>query len=249
MRQERRLKAVFCSATLSIGLALVAAATALGQDHFYQGKQLRMVIAGGAGGGYDTYGRTLARHLPGYIAGNPGIVVQNMPGAASITATTWGYKVAPKDGLVIVATGNAILLEPLFGNKAAQYDPREMLWVGSIGKQQSICMTWHTSPVKTIEQARDREVVMTATGTTGDSATLPKIINAMLGTKFKVVGGYETTESRLAVERGEADGICGLSWSTIKASNADWIKNKRLNILLQTGEARQAELPEVPTLI
>lgn len=109
-------------------------------------------------------------------------------------------------------------------------------------------MTWHTSPIKTIEQARDREVVVSATGATGNSATVPKIVNAMLGTKFKVVGGYSTTESRLAVERGEAEGICGLSWSTLKASNPDWVQNNRMNILLQTGEKAQAELPKVPLL-
>ena len=244
MRRDSLLKAILSAATL---LGLLAAEPALSQE-FYKGKQVRMVIASGAGGGYDTYARVLSRHLSNNIPGKPNIVDQNMPGASGMAATNWGYKVAPKDGLVVVSTYNALLLEPMFGNKSAQYNPREFEWIGSISKQQNICMTWHTSPVKTIEQAKEREVVVAATGATGNAATLPKIVNAMLGTKFKVVLGYETTASRLAVERGEAEGICGLSWSTLKASNPEWTQNKRMNIMLQTGNTRQAELPDVPLL-
>lgn len=241
------LKTIFSAATLLTAVGLFAAGAAQSQE--YKGKQVRMTIASGEGGGYDTYARVLSRHMPKHVPGNPTFVDQNMPGASGMAATNWGYKVAPKDGSVIVATYNALLLEPLFGNKSAQYDPREFEWIGSIGKQQNICMTWHTSPIKTIEQAKEREIVVAATGATGNAATLPKIVNAMLGTKFKVVGGYKTTESRLAVERGEAEGICGLSWSTLKASNPEWIQNKRMNVMLQTGENRQAELPNVPLLI
>ena len=238
--------------TISLATAVLLTTVTLGtpaQSQDYKGKRVSMTISSGPGGGYDTYARVLSRHMPRHVPGNPSFVDQNMPGASGMAATNWGYKVAPKDGSVIVATYNALLLEPLFGNKSAQYDPRELQWIGSIGKQQNICMTWHTSPIKTIEQAKEREIVVAATGATGNAATLPKIVNAMLGTKFKVVGGYETTASRLAVERGEAEGICGLSWSTLKASNPDWIENKRLNVLLQTGDTRQAELPDVPLLI
>lgn len=250
MRLDQALK----GSLLAVGMTCLAVATpspasAQSADQAYKGKQVRMIIASGAGGGYDAYARVLSRHMGKYVPGNPNFVDQNMPGASGMAATNWGYKVAPKDGSVIVATYNALLLEPLFGNKSAQYDPRELQWIGSIGKQQNICMTWHTSPIKTIEQAKEREIVVAATGATGNAATLPKIVNAMLGTKFKVVGGYETTASRLAVERGEAEGICGLSWSTLKASNPEWIQNKRMNVLLQTGETRQAELPDVPLLI
>lgn len=248
-RRQTLINPAFSALSLVLGIGLVAAGPAFGQSADYTGKQVRMVIASGAGGGYDTYARVLSRHMPKYVPGKPNFVDQNMPGASGMAATNWGYKVAPKDGTVIISTYNALLLEPMFGNKSAQYNPREFEWIGSIGKQQNICMTWHTSPIKTIEQAKEREIVVAATGATGNAATLPKIVNAMLGTKFKVVGGYETTESRLAVERGEAEGICGLSWSTLKASNPEWTQNKRMNILLQTGETRQAELPDVPLLI
>jgi tripartite-type tricarboxylate transporter receptor subunit TctC len=232
----------------SLGLA-VGDAAAQSSNALYAGKQIRMVIASGAGGGYDAYARALARFMGKYIPGNPVIINQNMPGAAGITATNWTYSIAPKDGTVILATYNALLAEPLYGNPAARYDVLKLEYVGSIGKQQNVCGTWHTSSVKTIEQAKTRELTVAATGSTGNSASMPRILNAVLGTKFKLIMGYGTTEQRLAVERAEVDGICGLSWSTLKASNPDWTRNHRLNVLVQTGSKAQADLPNAPLLI
>jgi tripartite-type tricarboxylate transporter receptor subunit TctC len=230
--------------------SVVMAGTAAAQTASYEGKTLRMIITSGAGGGYDTYARVLSAHLAKHLPGNPTIVNQNMPGASGMVGTNWAASdAAPRDGSVIVSTYNALLLEPLFGNDKAKYDPRKFEWIGSIGKQQQICVTWHTSPIKKIEQAKEREVVVSATGATGNAATMPKMLNAMLGTKFKVVTGYSTSESRLAVERGEAEGICGLSYSTLKASNPDWIQNKRINVLMQTGTKAQEGLENVPLLV
>jgi len=241
------------------GRRTVAALAALGgilmggvgvaQSPVYAGKQIRMVIASGAGGGYDAYGRALARHIARHIPGNPTIVSQNMPGAAGMTATNWAYTIAPRDGTVILATYNALMAEPLYGNPAARFDPLKFVAIGSISRQQNVCATWHSSPIKTIEHAKAREVTVAATGATGYSAILPKMLNAVLGTKFKVISGYGTTESRLAVERGEVDGVCGLSWSTLKASNPDWVVNNRVNVLLQTGARAQAGLAGVPLLV
>src|SRR5215217_1694926 len=244
---EKAIAAIVCGTLL----ALLASSDAAAQlaNELYAGKQIRMVIASGAGGGYDAYARTLARHMSKHIPGNPSIINQNMPGAAGMTATNWAYTVAPKDGTVILATYNSLLAEPLYGNPAARFDPLKFAAVGSVSKQQNICATWHSSPIKTIEQAKSREVTVASTGATGNSATLPKILNTVLGTKFKVIIGYSTTESRLAVERGEVDGVCGLSWSTLKASNPDWVQNNRINILIQTGAKRQAELPNVPLIV
>jgi tripartite-type tricarboxylate transporter receptor subunit TctC len=224
--------------------------TGAAQPVSYEGKTVRMIIPAGAGGGYDTYARVLAGHLGNHLPGKPNIINQNMPGASGMIATNWGASEnAPKDGSVIVATYNGLLLEPLFGNEKAKFDPRKFEWIGSIGKQQQICVTWHTSPIKSIDQAKQREIIVSATGATGNAATMPKMLNTMLGTKFKVVTGYTTPESRLAVERGEAEGICGLSYSTLKASNPDWILNKRINVLVQTGATAQAGLESVPLLI
>lgn len=235
---------------LLAGAGIVMAGPAAAQAPTYQGKTVRMIIPSGAGGGYDTYARVLSAHLDKHLPGKPTIVNQNMPGASGMIATNWAATdAAPKDGSVLVATYNALLMEPLFNNAKAQFDPRKFEWIGSIGKQQQICVTWHSSPIKQIAQAKDREVIVSATGATGNSATMPKMLNALLGTKFKVVTGYTTTESRLAVERGEAEGICGLSYSTLKASNADWIINNRINVLVQTGSAPQQGLEKVPLLI
>ena len=212
MTNESRILVRGLLAGTLAGIFMAGAAAA--QAVSYEGKTLRMIIPSGAGGGYDTYARVLASHLENHLPGKPTIVNQNMPGASGMVGTNWAASdAAPKDGTVLVATYNALLLEPLFGNEKAKFDPRKFEWIGSIGKQQQICVTWHTSPIKTIEQAKSREIIVSSTGATGNSSTMPKMLNAMLGTKFKVVTGYTTSESRLAVERGEAEGVCGLSRS------------------------------------
>ena len=231
------------------GKITVHFAAAQAPESLYAGKQIRMVIANGAGGAYDIYARILAEHLSRHIPGNPSIIDQNMPIAGGMQATNWAYAAAPRDGSVILATFNSLLAEPLYANPAARYDPRQFEYIGSISKQQNVCATWHTNPVKTIAQAKTAEVIVTATGSSSDSAILPRVLNAVLGTKFKVVLGYSTADSRLAVERGEADGVCGLSWSTLKAASPQWIEKKLLNVLLQTGAKPQPDLPNVPLLI
>src|SRR5262245_30258922 len=145
-------------------VVLVAGAIGASAQEPYAGKQIRMVIGAGPGGGYDTYARVLARHMAKHIAGAPTIISQNMPGAAGITATNWAYTVAPKDGTVILATYNSLLPEPLYGNPAARFDPLRLESVGSISKQQNICATWHTSPIRDIAQAKTRELTVGATG-------------------------------------------------------------------------------------
>jgi tripartite-type tricarboxylate transporter receptor subunit TctC len=245
---DRALQALLCG--LACGALVGTAEIAAQPARLHSGKQIRMVIASGAGGGYDTYARVLTRHLGRHIPGNPTIINQNMPSAAGMAATNFAYSPsAPRDGTMILATYNSLLAEPLYGNSAARYDPLNFEAVGSISRQQNICATWHTSPIRSIDQAKTREMTVSATGASSDSASLPRILNAVLGTKFKVIMGYGTTEQRLAVERGEVDGVCGLSYSTLKASNADWILNKRINILLQTGAKRQADLANVPLLL
>ncbi len=237
------------SVAVAIMLQLASTLCASSQEQPYRGKQIRMVIGSGAGGGYDTYGRILSRFLEKYIPGKPSVVIQNMPGAAGMTAMNWAYNVAPKDGTVILATFNVLLAQPLFDDPTVQYDMQKFEPVGSFSKIQNTCITWHTSPIKTIQQAKEREVLLAATGAAGNSVLWPKIMNAVLGTKFKPVVGYGTSEQRLALERGEAEGICGLSWSTIKASTPDWVMNKRINVLVQTGGARQKALPDVPLVL
>lgn len=249
-RKFRRVARYYGPVLAGIFAGIFMAGTAGAQNApSYQGKQIHMVIASGAGGGYDVYARALARHIADHIPGKPNVVPENMPGAAGLTATNWGADVAPKDGTVIVASYNALVIEPLFGNAKAKYDSRKLQWIGSIGKQQQICLSWHTSPVKTIDDAKKREVLVSATGATGNSATVPKMLNLLLGTKFKVISGYSTSEMRLAVERGEVEGVCGLSYSTLKAASPQWFQNNNVTVFLQTGSAPQAGLEHVPVLI
>jgi tripartite-type tricarboxylate transporter receptor subunit TctC len=231
-------------------MMMLIAGSAAAQGDYYSGKQIRMVIGSGAGGGYDVYARFLARHLPRHIPGNPTIVSQNMPAASGLAATNWAYApVAPRDGTVIVATYNALLDDPLYGSPVARFDPLKFASVGSIAKQQTVCATWHLSKIKTIAQAREQQVTVSATGSSGDRATMPRILNALLGTKFKVINGYGSTEAMIAVERGEVDGMCGVSWSTLKVSNPDWVQNNRLNVMVQAGMRPQAGLPDVPLVV
>jgi tripartite-type tricarboxylate transporter receptor subunit TctC len=219
------------------------------QPAAYAGKQIRFVIASGPGGGYDIYGRILAAHLGDHIPGKPSLVVENMPGAAGLVAMNWGANAAPRDGSVLIMTFNASLAAPLFGQPAAHFDPRRFESIGSIGTLQNVCATWHTSPVKTLEGAKNRVISVSAEGADSNSATLPALLNHMLGTRFKVIMGYSVKGMRLAVERGEVEGICGLGWSTLKASDPEWIADHRLNVLVQTGEAPQPGLDNVPVLI
>ena len=245
--QKALLSFVALSAALAGGLAgSVHGAVAQTSEPVYRGKQIRMVIGNTVGSSYDTYARVLAQHMTRHIPGSPIIINQNMPVAASMQATNWAFEQAPKDGTVIAAVYNSVLPEPLYGNPAARYDPRKFEYVGSISKQQNICGTWHTHPVKTLAQAKSQQVIVTASGSASDSAILPRILNAVLGTKFKVVLGYATQRARLAIESGEADGACGWSWSTLKTTAPEWTQQRLLNLFAQTGAKRQADLPDVP---
>jgi tripartite-type tricarboxylate transporter receptor subunit TctC len=246
-----------CSAmrALTTGLICAAACWPAGAhaqtvEEFYRGKSITMLVGSGAGGGYDTYARIFARHMSRHIPGNPAIIAKNMPAAAGLAAASTLYTTADKDGSTIAAFTNGAAMEPLFGNTSARYDAQKFNWLGSIGKLQNVCATWHQSPVKTIEAARAREVIVAAAGATSNTAIVPKALNALIGTKFKVIAGYDTGAGlTLSIERGEAEGICGLSWSTIKASRPHWIRDKLLNIIVQMGLQKLSDLPDVPSAL
>ncbi len=230
--------------------ASAQAAWAQGGADFYRGKQITMLVASGAGGGYDVYARTFARHASRHLPGSPVVVARNMPAGGGLQAALTLYNVSDKDGLTIGALTNGVALDPLFGHPGANYDGRKFGWIGSIGKLQNICATWHTSPVKTIADARAREVVVAGAGATSNSAIMPRIANELLGTRFRIITGYDPNAGlNKAMEGGEAEGICGLSWSTLKASRPDWIRDSRLNVLVQFGMEKLPDLPNVPAAL
>lgn len=240
--------------SIAVHLALIALWSGSGgaqtPEDFYKGRQITMLVGAGSGGGYDVYARAWARHVGRHIPGQPVIIARNMPAAAGIAAANALYNNSDRDGSTIAALPNGTSMDPLAGNAQARFDPLKMLWVGSIGKLQNICATWHTSPVKTIKAAQDREVIVAGAGATSNSAIVPRILNDLIGTRFKVVAGYDPTSGlNLAMERGEAEGICGLSWSTIKASRPHWIKDRLLNVIVQVAVEKLPDLPNVPSAL
>jgi predicted outer membrane repeat protein len=218
-------------------------------EEFFKTASLSMYVGSGSGGGYDAVARLVARHMSRFLPGNPSFVIKNMPTAAGVAAANFIYNSAPRDGSAILAAQNAPLMLPLYGSPVAHYDPRKFEWIGSTDKQQAVCTTWITSEVKTLADATKREVPVAATGVSAGPGIYPKILNALLGTRFKVIAGYDTGGMRLAVEKGEVAGICGLAWQTYKATSFDWIEGKKLNVLVQMGLTRNAELPDVPLAV
>jgi tripartite-type tricarboxylate transporter receptor subunit TctC len=234
----------------AISIAALHPAVAAGNTGFYRGKQIVLTVASGAGGGYDTYARALARYIPKYIPGNPVIVVKNVPGAGGLIAANSLYNATTPDGLTMAALTNGAAMDPLFGETAARFDGRKFNWIGSIGKLENICITRQGGSITRIEQARTREITVAASGATGNSAIMPKIVNRFLGTKFKVISGYsEGSGVTLALERGEVDGVCGMSYSTLKATHSDWFRDNRVNVILQIGLNKLKELPSVPSAL
>jgi tripartite-type tricarboxylate transporter receptor subunit TctC len=236
-------------ALLLLSALLVRPALADGVEDFYRGKSIGMLVASGVGGGYDLYARAFARTVTKHMPGNPVIVAKNMEAAGGLAAASTLYNNVEKDGLTIGALTNGVAMDPLFGNPGARFESQKFNWIGSIGKLENVCATWHTSPITNISQALEREVVVSGTGATTNSVIVPKILNALLGTKFKIVAGYDTAGLTMSVERGEVECICGLSWSTLKASRPDWISGHRLNVILQVALNKLADLPEVPSAI
>ena len=239
---------------LAIGAALLAAmAPAMAQtpavEDFYQTHPITMLVASGVGGGYDVYARAFARFWTNHIPGRPAIIPKNMQAAAGLAEANTLYSSSERDGSVIGAFTNGAAMDPLFGNPSARFDAQKFNWLGSIGKLENVCDTWHTSPVKTIADARAREVVVSAAGATSNSNIVPRMLNALMGTRFKIVAGYDTNALTLAVERGEVEGNCGLSWSTLKASRPYWIRDHLLNVIVQLGLTKLRDLPDVPSAL
>ena len=240
-------------ASLSLLFAVLLAplsAHAESVEDFYRGRDITLIIASGVAGGYDTYARVFARHFANHVPGRPGIIPKNVPAGGGLTAANTLYSVSTKDGLTVAALTNGVAMDPLFGNPGARFDAQKFNWIGSIGKLQNICATWHESPIKAIAAAREREVVVAAAGATSNTAIVPRALNALIGTRFKIVAGYDPGAGlNLALESREVEGICGLSWSTLKASRPDWIREHKLNVILQMAFDKLPELADVPSAL
>jgi tripartite-type tricarboxylate transporter receptor subunit TctC len=240
----------FLRATLLNVLAAVLAAHPVRADSvedFYKGKSISLLIGYSVGGGYDLYGRLVARHMGKYIPGKPTIVPQNMTGAGSFRAASYLYAAAPKDGTVIGTFGRTIATMPLLGAVSAPLDATRLTWLGSVTNEVSLCVTWHMSPVKVWKDALDNPINMGGEGTGADPDVYTLLYKNVFGAKWKLVTGYHgTNDTVLAMERGEVDGLCGLSWSTLKSRHTQWLTDKSVNIINQAALKKQPELPDVP---
>jgi tripartite-type tricarboxylate transporter receptor subunit TctC len=239
------------SQLIAIVLTALSAVSAWAQqsvEEFYRGKKIDLIIGYSSGGTYDLYARLVARHLGNYIPGNPTIVPRNMPGAASRTAAAWVYNIAPKDGTILATADQSLAVAQAMGDKRMNFDTTKFIYIGNPNSENNTTVTWHTSGVKTIEDAKRKEITIGATGS-GTSVHYPKAMNALLGTKFKIIVGYPGgNDINLAMERGEVDGRGSNSWMSWKATRPDWLTEKKINILVQIGLSKAPDLPHVPLL-
>jgi len=251
MREDRVFRKFGCIAASMIfaaALLAMAPARADGVESFYKGRTVQVAIGYSVGGGYDLYARLVAEHMGKHIPGNPTLVPQNMPGAGSLKAANYLYSVAPKDGSVIGTFGRSMGLEPLVG-KDADYDGTKFSWLGSVTNDVSLCVSWKTSPIKTWNDMLTKNFTFAGEGSGADPDVFTLAIDNVFGAKAKLVRGYPgTNEATLAMERGEVDGLCGLSLGTMKSRHGAWLKDGSVNLLVQAGIRKSPELPDVPFL-
>lgn len=231
-------------------MALPAAGWSQSPAEFYKGRNVDLYIGYSPGGAYDLYARLVARFMGKHIPGNPTIVPKNMAGAGSLVLANWLYNVAPKDGSAFGIIGRGTVLDPLLGNQKAQFDGTKYTWLGSANNEVSVCVAWHTSGLTKFEELLTRELVVGGTGASADTDQFPKIMNGVLGTRFKIVTGYPGgNEVGLAMERGEVQGRCGWSWSSVKATHQRWYDEKRIHVLVQLALEKHRDLPNVPLVV
>lgn len=217
---------------------------------FYKGKTVTLVVGYSAGGGYDTYARLLSRHIGKHIPGNPTVIVQNMDGAGSMLAANHLYNAAAKDGTVMGTFARGLPLEDLLGNDQVKYEAEKFNWLGSLNEEVSVCVARSDAPIKTFEDVLTTPLTVGGTGEGADTDFFPNFLNAVLGTKFDVIAGYPGgNDVLLAVERGELQGRCGWSWSSVKATRPDWVQNGFVNILVQMSLRKHPDIPDVPLVM
>ncbi|MGE5537356.1 MAG: Bug family tripartite tricarboxylate transporter substrate binding protein [Gemmatimonas sp.] len=242
---RRSTASAWCVASLA-ALAVLATTAARAQDgsQSFKGKQIRLYVGSSTGGGYDTFARVIAAHMPRHIPGQPTIMVQNMPGAGSLVLANHVYNLGPRDGTEIGAVNPQISLDPMFHPDRVKFDPRRFNWIGSALTENHVGVAWHTTTVRTFDDAFKEQLVVAGSG--GSTDTYPDFTNGLLGTKFKVVSGYKgTKEGMLAMERGEVTGNVGITWASLKATGGEWLKSKQVRVFIQFGLSKHPELPDV----
>jgi tripartite-type tricarboxylate transporter receptor subunit TctC len=230
--------------------AFAGTAHAQSPEEFYKSRTMRMLIPAAVGDSYDTEGRLIARHLSRFILGNPNIVPENMPGASGRNVASYMYNVAPKDGSVIALVQQSIPLAQAMRETGVNFDAAKFNWLGTPSAPISVLAVWHTAGVKTIEEAKQKEVAIGSTSTAGNNFVYPKLMKELLGARFKIITGYPGgAPIDLAMERGEVQGRGSNPWNNYKLAHASWVKEGKLIALVQMSRNRHPELPNVPRLI
>lgn len=238
----------------ALALSVITFATAPVQADevadFYKGRTFEVLIGGSAGGGYDFYGRSLARFIGNHIPGNPTVVAKNMPGAGTLLLANWLYNVGPKDGTALGHIGRGIPLQKLLGKKGVKIDGNKYHWVGSLNKESSVCVVADHAQTKNFDDFLNKTTIVGGTGRTSNNVVFALFLKNVLGAKLRIIAGYPgTRQATLAMENKEIDGICGWSWSSVMAQKRDWYESGRLKVLVQMATEKHPDLPNVPLIM
>jgi tripartite-type tricarboxylate transporter receptor subunit TctC len=236
--------------SLAVILAAVASpAHADSVEDFYKGRTITVLIGYSPGGSYDAAGRVLAHYMGRHIPGNPSLVPQNMPGAGTLNLVNYLYNVSPKDGTAFGIFARGMAMEPLIGGTNAKFDATKLTWIGSAANEISLCATYATSPVKSWNDALTKEFTVAGNGSGSDPDVFANVLRNRFGVKDRLISGFPgSAEISLAMERGEVDGRCGWSWSSIKAEKSQWLADHKLNLIVQLALEKAADLPNVPLI-
>jgi tripartite-type tricarboxylate transporter receptor subunit TctC len=241
----------FCAVAAVLVAVVAPAAVALGDsiEDFYKSRAMDLYIGYSTGGAYDLYARSIGRFLGRHIAGNPTLVPKNMEGAGSLRLANYLYRVAPHDGSTLGTIGRGIPFDPLLIGQGDAFDAQKFSWIGSANNEVSVCVAMKDSGITKFEDLFTKELTVGGTGTSADTDQFPRVLNATLGTHFKVVEGYPGgNDVVLAMERGEVKGRCGWSWSSVKTTRKEWLEDKRMIVLVQLSLTKHPEMPDVPLI-
>lgn len=231
--------------------AVAAAGASASAADFYKGKSVIVTVGSSAGGGYDGYARFLSRYWGKFVPGHPRFVVKNMPGAGSLKATNYIYNVAPRDGTYVAGIQNGIAFEPLFKvmgkGKEAKFDAMKLSWIGATTKETSVMVVWYKTPFHSVKDLMGKRVLTGSSGHSTSYAVFPRLMNATMGTNIHVVTGYNGTSGiTLALERGEIQAMTGWDYSSLQSRKGDWLKDKKVRILVQFAKKKHPRMPNVP---
>ena len=242
------MKTLMAGAVALLSLAPVPPAMAqTPAADFYRGKTVRVLIGFSPGGSSSIYAEILARYMSRHIPGNPAVVGQHMPGAGGLVVANYIAARSPRDGTEFAITSRTSAFEPLLGNKQAQFDPLRLSWVGNANIENSICIAWSDAPVRKMEDLISHELVAGGTGSESLDVSIPRVLNKIAGTKFRLVTGYPgSSEILLALERGEVKAFCGIGWTFLKLRKADWLREKKISLLSQMALGKHPDIPDVP---